>query len=170
MIAVTPNLPVTPSHKQWYDRIADAILGDEDFTPASLSSRYALICEKCFAHNGLIKESMWENTREWIGVCDLAPFFYLTEFFSLEYTCPKCGHFNESARSKRQHLLSSPSAFPNASPASAKALLSRASPELQQPIMSSPPKPPMSDLPTVDSDESMSMVVDTEQSNNPKTS
>jgi len=64
MIAMTPNQSVAPSRKQWYDRIADAILGDEDVAPASPSSRYALICEKCFAHNGLVKESLWEDARE----------------------------------------------------------------------------------------------------------
>jgi hypothetical protein len=64
MIAVTPNHSVAPSRKQWYDRLADVIIGDEDLAPASPSSRYALICEKCFAHNGLVKESMWEDARE----------------------------------------------------------------------------------------------------------
>jgi len=64
MIAMTPNQAVTPGRKQWYDRIADAILGDEDVAAASPSSRYALICEKCFAHNGLVKESLWEDARE----------------------------------------------------------------------------------------------------------
>lgn len=28
------------------------------------ASRYALICQKCFSHNGLVKESVWEDTRE----------------------------------------------------------------------------------------------------------
>ena len=58
---MTPN---QPGRKQWYDRLADAILGDEDPAPASPSSRYALICEKCFTHNGLVKESAWEDARE----------------------------------------------------------------------------------------------------------
>jgi hypothetical protein len=32
-------------------------------------SRYALICEKCFSHNGLVKESMWEDARR----CHMRP-------------------------------------------------------------------------------------------------
>lgn len=60
-----PSQPMPPPRKQWFDKLADAILGDEDggsATPAS--SRYALICQKCFTHNGLVKESMWEDARE----------------------------------------------------------------------------------------------------------
>lgn len=59
----TPQ-PIQPLRKQWYDKLADALLGDDE--PASAiaaTSRYALICEKCFNHNGLVKESVWENTR-----------------------------------------------------------------------------------------------------------
>ncbi|KAL0950410.1 hypothetical protein HGRIS_010367 [Hohenbuehelia grisea] len=81
-LAATPStFPSTPPRKQWYDKLADALLGDEDQAGGPASSRYALICEKCFKHNGLVKESMWEDAQ---------------------YMCPKCGHFNASARSKRQ--------------------------------------------------------------------
>lgn len=52
-----------PPRKQWYDKLADAILGDDD-APTASASRYALICGKCFAHNGLVKESMWEDVRK----------------------------------------------------------------------------------------------------------
>lgn len=62
--ALSPSFPVQPPRKQWYDKVADAILGDEDASFASPSSRYALICEKCFTHNGLVKESMWEDARK----------------------------------------------------------------------------------------------------------
>ncbi|KAJ2931055.1 hypothetical protein H1R20_g6037, partial [Candolleomyces eurysporus] len=58
-----PSYPVAPPRKQWYDKLADALLGDDDATFASPSSRYALICEKCFTHNGLVKESMWEDAQ-----------------------------------------------------------------------------------------------------------
>ena len=51
-----------PPRKHWYDKVADAILGDDD-TITAASSRYALICQRCFAHNGLVKESVWEETR-----------------------------------------------------------------------------------------------------------
>jgi len=71
--------PPTPPRKEWYDRLADALLGDDDAVPTT--SRYALICERCLAHNGLVKESMWED---------------------VQYVCPKCNHFNPSPRSRRQ--------------------------------------------------------------------
>lgn len=58
-----PATPQPPPRKQWYDKLADAILGDDD-TTGSPSSRYALICQKCFAHNGLVKESVWQDTRK----------------------------------------------------------------------------------------------------------
>ena len=45
-------------------QVADAILGDDD-TITAASSRYALICHECFTHNGLVKESMWEDAREY---------------------------------------------------------------------------------------------------------
>ncbi|KAH7906121.1 hypothetical protein BJ138DRAFT_667086 [Hygrophoropsis aurantiaca] len=80
-LSPTPQ-PMAPPRKQWYDKIADAILGDDD--PNSINaaaSRYALICEKCFGHNGLVKESGWMDAQ---------------------YVCPKCGHFNASVRSKKE--------------------------------------------------------------------
>lgn len=82
--APMPVTPQPPPRKQWYDKLADAILGDDDVT-GSPSSRYALICQKCFAHNGLVKESVWQDTQ---------------------YVCPKCGHFNPSARSIQQGATS----------------------------------------------------------------
>ncbi|KAF5369708.1 hypothetical protein D9615_010175 [Tricholomella constricta] len=84
-------LPSMPPRKQWYDKLADALLGDDDHTPNASTSRYALICEKCFAHNGLVKESMWADAQ---------------------YVCPKCNHFNPSANSKKQARTSpSPSSI-----------------------------------------------------------
>ncbi|KAF5328321.1 hypothetical protein D9611_013575 [Ephemerocybe angulata] len=85
LTALSPSFPIAPPRKQWYDKVADALLGDEDNSFASPSSRYALICEKCFTHNGLVKESMWEDAQ---------------------FICPKCGHFNASARSKKQARIS----------------------------------------------------------------
>jgi len=84
---VSPPFPTEPPRKQWYDKLADAVLGDDEQPAGPPSSRYALICEKCFTHNGLVKESMWEDAQ---------------------YVCPKCNHFNPSARSKR-HTKTTPS-------------------------------------------------------------
>lgn len=89
--------PIQATRKQWYDKLADAILGDDESSVSVPASRYALICQKCFAHNGLVKESQWEGARE-------SPFMS-TEFSvttSSEYICFKCGFFNPSARSKKQ--------------------------------------------------------------------
>lgn len=36
--------------------------------------RYALICEKCLGHNGLVRKSEYDRTR---------------------YVCPRCGAFND---------------------------------------------------------------------------
>ncbi|KAF8967540.1 hypothetical protein BDZ97DRAFT_1755963 [Flammula alnicola] len=87
--ALTPAQPLPPPRKQWYDKLADALLGEDDPNIASPSSRYALICEKCFAHNGLVKESMWEDAQ-------------IDGILYSEYLCPKCGHFNASVRAKRE--------------------------------------------------------------------
>ncbi|KAM6496453.1 putative integral membrane metal-binding protein (DUF2296) domain containing protein [Amanita muscaria] len=75
----SPPFPVTP-RKQWYDKLADSLLGDDENVAGASTSRYALICESCFAHNGLVKESMWADTQ---------------------YVCPKCNHFNPAPRSKK---------------------------------------------------------------------
>lgn len=64
MAAPTTNYSVPPHHRKWYDRLTDALLGEDGMDQASPSSRYALICEKCFSHNGLVKESVWEDVRK----------------------------------------------------------------------------------------------------------
>ncbi|CAK9781532.1 unnamed protein product [Cutaneotrichosporon oleaginosum] len=76
MQAITPVLP-TPE-KKWYDRLADTILGDD---PAQATqSKYALVCEKCFRHNGLIgSKHEWER-MQWI--------------------CPRCNHMNRAPLSR----------------------------------------------------------------------
>ncbi|KDQ12175.1 hypothetical protein BOTBODRAFT_34781 [Botryobasidium botryosum FD-172 SS1] len=81
-----PPQPQLPQQKQWYDKLADALLGDD---PAALNMsdarmQYALICENCFLHNGLAREG---------------------EFEEIQYICPKCGHFNPSRRAKKEKLL-----------------------------------------------------------------
>ncbi|KAJ3515675.1 hypothetical protein NLJ89_g1599 [Agrocybe chaxingu] len=136
---VTPNYPIAPPRKQWYDKLADAILGDDDSSVASPSSRYALICERCFNHNGLVKESMWEDAQ---------------------YVCPKCGHFNASARLKRERARqsASPPASAVSSPSNGSSLL----PQNREPSPSSPSRGSdgplandVADLPTVDSADTM---------------
>ncbi|THH00121.1 hypothetical protein EW026_g2374 [Hermanssonia centrifuga] len=60
-LSPSPQRPLPPPRKQWYDKLADAILGDDDASVSAAASRYALICQRCFAHNGLVKDSMWED-------------------------------------------------------------------------------------------------------------
>ncbi|KAJ7596398.1 hypothetical protein C8J56DRAFT_1011219 [Mycena floridula] len=90
-IALASSTPSKPVHiqKQWYDKLADAVLGDDGGQEVA---RFALICEKCFAHNGLVKETVWEDTQ---------------------YVCPNCKHFNASLRSKKQANLLSPPVSPS---------------------------------------------------------
>ncbi|KDR84493.1 hypothetical protein GALMADRAFT_133778 [Galerina marginata CBS 339.88] len=143
----TPTYPLAPPRKQWYDKLADALLGDDDLNIASPSSRYALICEKCFNHNGLVKESLWEDAQ---------------------YVCPKCGHFNASARSKkeRSRQSASPSSSPASSPSRPTAVLPSNQIQLQisSTVPKSPAKEPERDLPTVDGTESTPMEVDSTDS------
>lgn len=44
------------------DKVADALLGvSGEETP---NSKYALICGKCFAHNGLVVKEEFDTIRE----------------------------------------------------------------------------------------------------------
>ena len=52
---MSPPFAATPCRKRWYDKRANKLLGDDEQYNVSPSSRYALICEKCIAHNGLVK-------------------------------------------------------------------------------------------------------------------
>jgi len=114
-IHISPSqapLPIGPVRKQWYDKLADAVLGDDDQIPNPASSQYALICEKCFAHNGLVKESMWEDAQ---------------------YICPKCKHFNPSARTKKQKR-GNPPVSSTISPAPLHTALPTPVPQQQSPV------------------------------------
>ena len=52
--------------RTWYDRLADAILGDDPSNPLSDDNqKYALICEKCAKHNGLVPREIYIDLSEW---------------------------------------------------------------------------------------------------------
>lgn len=67
---------------KWYDRILEGLVGDDEQSP---NNRYALICPKCYAHNGLCRYG--EDPQYVI------------------YICPHCGHKN----GKERNLSPSPS-------------------------------------------------------------
>jgi hypothetical protein len=71
------------AQRQWFDKLADAVLGDEPASADPAQTRYALICGNCFSHNGLVKEEQWEI---------------------MQYVCPKCGAFNPSPQAKRAQM------------------------------------------------------------------
>ncbi|KAI6043718.1 hypothetical protein EDC04DRAFT_639906 [Pisolithus marmoratus] len=100
--------PIQATRKQWYDKLADAILGEDESSVGVAASRYALICQKCFAHNGLVKESQWEETQ---------------------YICPKCGFFNPSAKSKKQGASRTPSPPAMSTPSPARSVAQKPSAE-----------------------------------------
>ncbi|CDR88726.1 uncharacterized protein SPSC_05558 [Sporisorium scitamineum] len=67
-----PAAPMLPMQKTWMDKLADAILG-ADPSATGPEQKYALICARCHAHNGLALK---------------------IEFNEVQYICPHCGHFN----------------------------------------------------------------------------
>ncbi|KAF9907816.1 hypothetical protein EC991_010508 [Linnemannia zychae] len=76
-----PNHGMAPSYgppsneRHWYDKIVDVIVGEE-----GPDTKYALICQQCFAHNGLALPQEIED---------------------IQYVCPKCNFFNPSRRKTR---------------------------------------------------------------------
>ncbi|KAI9511050.1 hypothetical protein F5148DRAFT_1327020 [Russula earlei] len=108
----TPQEPLPPPRKLWYDKLADALLGEDESPVNAAASRYALICRKCFVHNGLVKEDMWEDAQ---------------------YVCPKCGHFNPSARSQRKGYKSQQQTPTVQTPA-------RSGPRVASPLNAPPPQ------------------------------
>ncbi|KAI9438797.1 hypothetical protein H4582DRAFT_1951111 [Lactarius indigo] len=95
LITQTPPQPLPPPRKKWYDKLADILLGDDEQPVNAAASRYALICQKCSTHNGLMKEDMWEDAQ---------------------YICLNCGHFNPSVRSQRKGAQPQPQPQLPASP------------------------------------------------------
>ncbi|GAA5966112.1 hypothetical protein JCM3765_002610 [Sporobolomyces pararoseus] len=62
-----------PQSRSVMDKLADALLGVSPEEANPYNHKYALICQKCFAHNGLVPKD---------------------EFDFVQYRCPHCGHFN----------------------------------------------------------------------------
>jgi endoplasmic reticulum junction formation protein lunapark len=56
------NAHAQPYQKTWVDRVVDVIIGEEP----TVNSKYALICENCFNHNGLALAEEFERIRMYI--------------------------------------------------------------------------------------------------------
>ncbi|CAE6417779.1 unnamed protein product [Rhizoctonia solani] len=118
MLQVPASMPpqsVLSPQRGWLDKVADKVLGEEMSPLGIAQSRYALICERCFSHNGLVKENDWETAQ---------------------YICPKCGHMNLSPRTRRSGIPATP--YLTVPPTPIAGVLSRASPS-PTPVSSEPP-------------------------------
>lgn len=64
-LPLLPPAPSTPQPRTLMDKVADALLGvtPEEMTPPQFS-KYALICGKCFAHNGLVPKDEFDTIRK----------------------------------------------------------------------------------------------------------
>ncbi|ORZ00340.1 hypothetical protein BCR43DRAFT_485056 [Syncephalastrum racemosum] len=69
--------PQPPHERHWYDRVVDALVGEE-----GPESKFALVCQFCMAHNGLVLP---------------------TEIDTIQYVCPVCKKFNPSRQSRQLH-------------------------------------------------------------------
>ncbi|ORX62387.1 hypothetical protein DM01DRAFT_1331814 [Hesseltinella vesiculosa] len=72
-----PVLPAPRGPPQWYDKLIDALVGED-----GPETKYALICQYCYMHNGLILPS---------------------EVETIQYSCPHCKKFNPSRKSRQLH-------------------------------------------------------------------
>ncbi|SJX64168.1 uncharacterized protein SRS1_14822 [Sporisorium reilianum f. sp. reilianum] len=110
-----PAAPMLPMQKTWLDKLADAILG-ADPSATGPEQKYALICARCHAHNGLaLKE----------------------EFNEVQYICPHCGHFN----SRRPSSVPVSSPF-NSNTAGAAGIRARLSDQGSSPAVDTTPSKP----------------------------
>lgn len=65
-----PMFPPAPSVPRWYDKLVDALVGEE-----GAETKYALICRHCFAHNGLVLPQEIETIRKFVWIIVL-PFAF----------------------------------------------------------------------------------------------
>ncbi|KAJ1559244.1 hypothetical protein HK405_011443, partial [Cladochytrium tenue] len=81
--------------KAWYEKIAEALIGDSE----GPHQKYALICQNCFTHNGLVMPE---------------------EYATIRFRCMKCGFVN--AKQRRDNIVQT-SLSPPTSPAPSTRLL-----------------------------------------------
>ncbi|KAJ3057033.1 hypothetical protein HK097_001517 [Rhizophlyctis rosea] len=71
-----------PAQKGWLDKVVDVMIGDSD----GPQSKYALICEECFKHNGLVPPEAYSTAK---------------------FRCMQCNHLNAPKNYKNLGLQSS---------------------------------------------------------------
>ncbi|KAI8827164.1 uncharacterized protein EV422DRAFT_512868 [Fimicolochytrium jonesii] len=72
----TPT-PQHPYAKTWFDKVIDVMIGETNDTN-SPASKYALICEECFTHNGLVPAEAYSDARTYeISFFSFVPFPFL---------------------------------------------------------------------------------------------
>jgi hypothetical protein len=57
LATLTPAKLATPVPRTWVDRLLDAVVGESD----GPQHKYALICESCFIHNGLVPPTEYHD-------------------------------------------------------------------------------------------------------------
>lgn len=77
-----PGSAPISKNRPWYDKLVDALVGDEGDVAGV--PQFALICQHCFVHNGLVSA---------------------IEYETIQYSCPKCKQFNPSRRSLRRRSI-----------------------------------------------------------------
>lgn len=83
MRSATPAVPQPmqtalrqPRERQWYDRLIDAVVGDE-----GPETKFALVCNHCFAHNGLVLPQEIDTIRK-LTTVNQEVFFLVNMYFS----------------------------------------------------------------------------------------
>ncbi|KAK4049096.1 hypothetical protein OIO90_005566 [Microbotryomycetes sp. JL221] len=95
--ATSPLIPLAPSAvaqppRTFMDKVADALIGTNN--EQEPFNKYALICSKCYNHNGLVPKE---------------------EFETIQYQCPRCGFMNLSRQTlAQQAAMGTTSAKPEA--------------------------------------------------------
>ena len=56
-LSASPSNRGISTPKLWYEKVVDAIIGDEE----GPHQKYALICQQCFEHNGLVPPHEYET-------------------------------------------------------------------------------------------------------------
>merc|ERR1712076_258051 len=71
--APVPIAPILPRERSVFDKVADYFIGDGP------TNRFALICRKCYGHNGMVLAEEFEFTS---------------------YRCCYCGFFNPARKQR----------------------------------------------------------------------